>query len=66
MYHLTLEEFYKDNKELAEARFKQIDPVYFETCVELLESIKLLTFSWKNYFILKIYIKSRTEKENFI
>lgn len=45
MYHLTLEELYKDRKDLAESRFKELDPLYYETCLDLLESMKLLTFS---------------------
>jgi hypothetical protein len=45
MYHLAFEELYKDKKELAESRFKELDPLYFETCLDLFESMKLLTFS---------------------
>jgi hypothetical protein len=46
MYHLCVEEIFKNSeKSTAESRIKQIDPIYFETCSEILNCLKLATFS---------------------
>lgn len=45
MYHLCLEDICKNDKELVNSRINDIDPLYYETCLDFLESVKLLTFS---------------------
>lgn len=45
MYHLCLDEICKNEKNLIDTRIRQIDPLYYQTCLELLESLKILTFS---------------------
>lgn len=45
MYHLCLDEISKADKSLIDARIRQIDPLYYQTCLELLESLKFLTFA---------------------
>ncbi|RNA26584.1 axonemal 84 kDa -like isoform X1 [Brachionus plicatilis] len=45
MYHLCLEDICKNDKELVYTRVNEIDPLYFETCLNFLESLKVLTFS---------------------
>lgn len=45
LYHICLDEYCKNDKSLADIRVKQIDPIYYETCMEFLDSVKVLTYS---------------------
>jgi hypothetical protein len=47
MYNLCLEEICNtpEKRTLVEERVKEIDPLYFETCFKLIESIKMITYS---------------------
>lgn len=45
LYNLCLSELCKQDPSLADLRIKQIDPLYYETCLKFLESVKVLTFS---------------------
>jgi hypothetical protein len=45
LYHLCLDELCKEDTTPVDARIKQIDPIYFETCLKFLDSLKVLTYS---------------------
>ncbi|CAF0763343.1 unnamed protein product [Brachionus calyciflorus] len=45
MYHLCMEDLCKNDTDLVNNRIKEIDPLYYETCLKFLESVKILTFS---------------------
>lgn len=46
MYHMCLEELCKNmDRTIVDERIKKIDELYFQTCLEFLESVKLLTFA---------------------
>jgi len=46
MYHMCMEELCKSmDKDTIEKRFKQLDELYFQTCLDFFESVKFLTFA---------------------
>jgi hypothetical protein len=46
MYHMCMDELCKGmDKTIIDKRIRQIDELYFQTCLEFLESVKFLTFA---------------------
>ena len=45
MYNVIADELCKDDSTLVDTRIKQMDAIYYETCLSLIESLKPATFS---------------------